>query len=49
MERAKELVSKLNFEECIVAFEKMPAGSPIRDLLMDRMEELDAERFDEWL
>ena len=49
MERAKELIKKLNFEECIAAFEKMPKGNPIIDLLFDRMEELDAERFEEWL
>lgn len=49
MERAKQLISKLSFEECIDAYNQMPKGNKIIDLLFDRMEELDKERFDKWL
>ena len=38
MERAKALVQKLSFDECIEVFNQLPSGSPIMDLLFDRME-----------
>ena len=49
IKKAKELVEGLSFEECITVFEKLPKGSPIIDVVFDRMEELDAERFENWL
>lgn len=49
MERAKAMVQKLSFDECIEAFNQLPSGSPIMDLLFDRMESLDMKRFEEFL
>lgn len=49
MERAKALVQKLSFDECIEVFNQLPSGSPIMDLLFDRMESLDMKRFEEFL
>jgi hypothetical protein len=49
MERARTLVQKLDFEGCEEAFNKLPSGHPIIDLLFDRMEELDPERFEKFL
>lgn len=49
MERAKALVQKLSFDECIEVFNQLPSGIPIMDLLFDRMESLDMKRFEEFL
>ena len=49
MEKAQKLIGKLNFEECIELYNKLPKGSVMIDLVFDRMEEIDAERFDKWL
>nr|DAE92119.1 MAG TPA: hypothetical protein [Myoviridae sp. ct5xZ3] len=49
MERAKALVEKLSFDECVRVFDELPSGSPIMDLLFDRMEKLDTKRFEEFL
>lgn len=49
MAKAKTLVSKLDWNGCIEAYSKLPKGNPIIDLVFDRMEEIDAKRFDEWL
>lgn len=49
IERARQLLKKLNFEECIVLYERLDAGNPMIDLVFERMEEIDAVRFDEWL
>lgn len=49
MERAKALVEKLSFNECIKVYNELPSGSPIMDLLFDRMEALDAKRFEKFL
>ncbi len=43
--KAKQLLSKLNFESCIELFEKLEVGNPMEGLVMERMEELDEERF----
>lgn len=48
-ERAKELLKKLNFEECIDLYDRLEAGNPMIDLVFERMEEIDPIRFDEWL
>lgn len=47
--KARELLKKLNFDECIELYEKLPAGNHMIDLVFERMEELDPIRFDEWL
>ena len=49
IKKAEGLVKKLNFEECIELYEKIPTGSPIIDLVFDRMENLDVKRFDAWI
>ncbi len=49
LEKAKALISKLNFDECIELFNKLDRGNPMIDLVFDRMEEIDPTRFEEWL
>lgn len=49
MEKAKKLIAKLNFDECADVYGRLEAGHPIIDLLFERMEEIDPERFEEWL
>ena len=44
-ERATELLKKLNFDECIELYEKLESGHPMIDMIFDRMEEIDSERF----
>ena len=34
---------------CVTVYNKLPKGNPIIDLVFDRMEEIDVERFDAWL
>lgn len=49
MEEVKEKVQYLNFDECIELYERTPPGDPMMDLIFERMEELDPERFERWL
>ena len=49
MQKAKSLIATLNFEDCINLYNKLPKGNPMIDLVFDRMEELDIDRFDAWL
>ena len=49
LKRARELVKHLNFDACIEAYNRLPRGNAIIDVVFDRMEELDPERFDKWL
>ena len=49
LERAKELLSKLNFEECIKLYDSLEKGNPMIDLIFDRMEEIDPVKFEKWL
>lgn len=49
MERAKALVQKLSFDDCLKVYNELPSGSPVMDLIFDRMEKLDAKRFEEFL
>lgn len=49
MDKAKVLVEKLSFDDCLKLYEELPSGSPIMDLIFDRMEKLDAKRFEEFL
>ena len=48
-ERIKMLLNKLNFEDCIDLFNRLEKGHPMIDMVFDRMEELDSERFEAWL
>lgn len=49
MKKAKGLVEKLDFEGCEKLFEQLPSGHPMIDLVFDRMESIDPERFERWL
>lgn len=45
IERAKELVNKLDFEGCIEALDHYELSTEIVGLICERMMELDEERF----
>ena len=47
--KIKSLLSKLDFDGCLVLFDQLPAGNPMIDYVFDRMEELDPKRFEEFL
>lgn len=49
MQKAKNLIAGLTFEDCISLFNKLPSGHPMIDLVFDQMEKLDVDRFDAWL
>ena len=49
MEKAKALVEKQSFDDCLKVYNELPSGSPVMDLIFDRMEKLDAKRFEEFL
>ena len=49
MNEAKSIVSKLDWDGCVEAYNILPKGNPIIDLVFDRMEEIDPKRFEEWL
>ena len=49
MDKAKSLIKNLDWDGCVEAYNKLPKGNPIIDLVFDRMEEIDIERFDAWL
>lgn len=49
MEKAKKLISILDFEGCIKLYNELPSGHKMIDMVFDRMEELDEKRFDEFL
>ena len=49
MKKAKDMIEKLDFDGCIELFNQLPSGHPMIDLVFDRMESLDPERFEEWL
>ena len=49
---AKELLKRLNFEDCIDLYQRMKnkyGPHPLIDPIFDRMEEIDLVRFDAWL
>ena len=48
-ENVKEQISRLTFDECIKVYELLELQHPIIDFLFERMNELDSDRFDEWL
>ena len=49
MKKAKDMIEKLDFNGGIELFNQLPSGHPMIDLVFDRMESLDPERFEEWL
>ena len=49
MKKAKDMIEKLDFNGCIELSNQPPSGHPMIDLVFDRMESLDPERFEEWL
>lgn len=48
-QKSRNLISKLNFDECIELFERLPRGHIMIDWVFDRMEEIDPIRFEKWL
>ena len=42
--KAKSLINKLDFDGCVEALDR-PELEPFMNLIMDRMNELDSERF----
>lgn len=49
LQKVRELISQLDFDECIKVYELLDVGHPIIDYIFDRMQLLDSERFDAWL
>ena len=49
MAKAKKKKKNLDWDGCVAVYNKLPKGNPIIDLVFDRMEEIDAKRFDVWL
>ena len=49
VKRARKLLKALNFDECLELYDKLDAGSPMMDLLFERMEDLDPVRFERWM
>lgn len=49
MKKAESMINKLNFEGCEKLFEQLPSGHPMIDLVFDRMENIDPERFEKWI
>lgn len=49
MKKAKDMIEKLDFDSCVKLFNQLPSGHPMIDLVFDRMEAIDPERFEEWL
>lgn len=49
VKRARELLKALNFDECMGLYNRLDAGSPMMDLLFERMEDIDPVRFERWM
>ena len=49
MEKAEAMVENLSFDDCLKVYNELPSGSPVMDLIFDRMEKLDTKRFEEFL
>lgn len=49
IEAARAKMRYLNFDECIELYERLERGNPVIDVIFERMEELDPERFKRWL
>jgi hypothetical protein len=48
-ERIKALLNKLDFNGCVDLFNRLEKGHPMIDMVFDRMEEIDCDRFEVWL
>lgn len=48
MKKAKDMIEKLDFDGCVKLFNQLPSGHPMIDLVFDRMEAIDPERFEEF-
>lgn len=42
--KAKALLNKLNFDDCIKLFESLPFGSEIEEMVLNKMEQLDSKK-----
>ena len=49
MEKTVDLLKKLDFEGCIELYDKLERGHPMIDLVFDRMEEIDPDKFEKFL
>ena len=52
LERVKEMISGMNFDELMNAFNKLNeevVNPDVNDVILDRMEEVDEPRFIDWM
>jgi hypothetical protein len=49
LSEAKKKIDLLSFDECVTLFNSVEKGSPMIDLIFDRMELLDSNRFVQFL
>ena len=52
LERVKEMISGMNFDELMNAFNKLNeevVNPDVNDVILDRMEEVDEQRFIDWI
>ena len=49
LSEAKKKIDLLSFDECFTLFNSVEKGSPMIDLIFDRMELLDFDRFVQFL
>ena len=42
-------IAQLNFDECIKIYELLDDEHPLVDFILEQMQTVDSERFDEWL
>ena len=49
IDQVKEKINMLSFNECVELFNELPKGNDMIDLVFDRMEQLDFDRFDKFL
>ena len=52
LERVKEMIGGMNFDELMNAFNKLNeevVNPDVNDVILDRMEEVDEQRFIDWM
>lgn len=49
MEKARNKAQLLDWNSCITLYNQLESGHPMIDVIFDRMEEIDADRFDKFL
>ena len=49
LERIEGIVGGMDFDTCLEVYYNIPAGHLLMDYIMDRMEELDVERYHRFL